>query len=107
MTEKHKLEDMRMILKERFRVTHDLPGVFFDPKAMLDDGAEKTAVENHTNNLWNFMLSKEDFKFKSIQDILTELDSCQTKTALDIKELNHRTKHLMGKHYMYILFTDG
>ena len=97
MTEQHKLEDMRMILKERFRVKHDLPGVFFDPKAMMEDDTERTAVENHITTLWNFMLSKDDFEFKSIQDILNDLDTCQTKNAGDIKELKVRTKVLMGK----------
>ena len=98
MTEQHKLEDMRNILKERFRITHDLPGVFFDPKARMDEDNERTAVENHLTTLWNFMLSKDDFEFKSIQDILNDLDTCQTKNAGDIEQLKDRTKDLMGKN---------
>ena len=97
MTEQHRLEDMRMILKERFRVKHDLPGVFFDPKAMMDDDAERTAVENQTTTLWKFMSSKDDFEFKSFQDILKDLDTCQTKNAGDIEELKDRTKVLIGE----------
>ena len=97
MTEQHRLEDMRMILKERFRVKHDLPGVFFDPKAMMDDDAERTAVENQTTTLWKFMSSQDDFEFKSIQDILKDLDTCQTKNAGDIEELKDRTKVLIGE----------
>ena len=99
MTELHKLEDMRTNLKERFRVKHDLPGVFFDPKAMMDNDAERIAVENHTTTLWNFMLSKDDFEFKSIQDVLNDLDTCQTKNAGDIEELKDRTKVLIGEFY--------
>ena len=98
MTELHKLEDMRAILKERFRVKHDLPGVFFDPHAMMEDDAERTAVENHLTTLWNFMQSKGDFEFKSIQDILNDLDTCQTKNAGDIEVLKDRTNDLMGKN---------
>ena len=97
MTELHKLEDMRTILKERFRVKHDLPGVFFDPHAMMEDDTERIAVENHLTTLWNFMLSKDDFEFKSIQDILNDLDTCQTTNAGDIEELKVRTKVLIGK----------
>ena len=97
MTEQHRLEDMRMILKERFRVKHDLPGVFFDPKAMMDDNAERTAVENQTAMLWKFLSSQDDFEFKSIQDILKDLDTCQTKNAGDIEELKDRTKVLIGE----------
>ena len=97
MTELHKLEDMRKILKERFRVKHDLPGVFFDPHAMMEDDTERIGVENHLTTLWNFMLSKDDFEFKSIQDILNDLDTCQTKYAGDIDKLKERTKVLIGK----------
>ena len=88
---------MRNILKERFRVKHDLPGVSFYPKANMDDVTERTAIENQTTTLWNFMLSKDDFEFKSIQDILNDLDTCQTKNAGDIKELKERTKVLIGE----------
>ena len=89
---------MRNMLKERFRVKHDLPAVFFDPKARMDDVSDRTAMENQTTALWNFMLSKDDFEFKSIQDILNDLDTCQTKNAGDIKVLKDRTKDLMGKN---------
>ena len=98
MTELHKLEDMRRILKERFRVNHDLPGVFFDPNAIMDDVAEKTAIENHTKTLWNFMLTKEDFEFKSIQDFSIELETCQNKSAEDTVKLESKTNELMGKY---------
>ena len=64
---------------------------------MMEDDAERIAVENHLNTLWNFMQSKDDFEFKSIQDILNDLDTCQTKNAGDIKVLKDRTKDLMGK----------
>ena len=97
MTEQHQLESMRTILKERFRVKHDLPGVFLDAEARMDDVTERTAVENHMTTLWNFMLSKDDFEFKSIQDILIDLDTCQTKNAGDIEELKERTKVLIGE----------
>ena len=88
---------MRTILKERLRVKHDLPGVFFDAEARMDEVNERTAVEKHTNALWNFMLSKDDFEFKSIQDILNDLVTCQTKNAGDIEELKERTKVLIGE----------
>ena len=94
---------MRNMLKERFRVKHDLPAVFFDPKARMDDVSDRTAMENQTTALWNFMLSKDDFEFKSIQDILNDLDTCQTKNAGDIKELKERTKVLIGERYSLLV----
>ena len=98
---------MRNILKERFRVTHELPGVFFNPKARMEDVNERTAVESHMTALWNFMSSTKNFEFKDIEDILNDFDTCQTKTAGDIEELKERTKvligelcSLLGQHYL-------
>ena len=88
---------MRNILKERFRVTHELPGVFFNPKARMEEVNERTAVENHMTTLWNFMSTTKNFEFKDMEDIFNDFDTCQTKTAGDIEELKVRTKVLMGK----------
>ena len=88
---------MRNILKERFRVTHELPGVFFNPKARMEEVNERTAVENHMTALWNFMSSTKNFEFKDIEDILNDFDTCQTKNAGDIEELKERTKVLIGE----------
>ena len=89
---------MQNILKERFRLKRDLPGVFFDPKARMDEVTEKLLVEKYTTQLWNFMLTKEDFEFKSIQDILIELDTCQTKSAEDVKKLGVITNELLSEY---------
>ena len=37
MSEAGKLEDMKRALKEKFNVIQDLPGVFFDPFAEMED----------------------------------------------------------------------
>ena len=79
-------------------MTHDLPGVFFDPKARMDEVTEKLLVEKYTTQLWNFMLTKEDFEFKSIQDISIELETCQDKSAEDTVKLESKTNELMGKY---------
>ena len=80
MTESIKLAYMREILKEKFQVTHDLPGVFFDPHALMHNDQEKIAVENHTSALWNFAKTKEDFGLKSIEDVLEQLYFYQKQT---------------------------
>ena len=82
MTESIKLAYMRDIIKEKFQVTHDLPGVFFDPHAVMDDDLEKSAVEKHISVLWNFAMTKEDFKLKSVQDLLQDLAFSQKQTKI-------------------------
>ena len=98
-TEQHTLEAMRNILNERFRVTHEIPGVFFNSKARMEDVNERTAVESQMTALWNFMSTAKNFEFKDMEDILNDFDTCQTKTAGDIEELKERTKVLIGELY--------
>ena len=71
---------------------------FLDPNAMMDDVAERTAIQKHTKTLWNFMLTKEDFEFKSIQDFSIELETCQNKSPEDTVKIENKTNELMGKY---------
>ena len=82
MTESFKLDNMNEVLKEKFQVTHDLPGVFFDPHAVMDNDDERSAVEKHISVLWDFAVTKEDFEFKSVQDIQMDLDFCHKETKI-------------------------
>ena len=77
---------MNKALKEKFGITQDLLGVFFDPFAEMDDVFQKQEVEKHLSILWNFTQSKDDFKFRSIDDVLKDLDISQTKTVALRKE---------------------
>ena len=79
MTETRKLEDMKRSLKEKFNVTQDLQGVFFDPFAEMEDNLQKTEVEKHISTLWKFIEAKDDFKLRSIEDLLNDFGVCQTK----------------------------
>ena len=73
---------MNEVLKERLLVTHDLPGVFFDQNAEMDNDDERSAVEKHLSILWDFAMTKEDFSLKSVQDVLQDLAFYQKQTKI-------------------------
>jgi len=61
-------------LKEHFVVLEDIPCVFIDSHAHLDDDGEKMAFDRETEKLWEFINITEPFEFLSFQDILDKLD---------------------------------
>ena len=73
---------MNEVLKEKFQVTHDLPGVFFDPHAVMDNDDERSAVEKHISVLWDFAITKKDFELKSVQDFLQDIAFYQKQTKI-------------------------
>ena len=73
---------MNEVLKERLLMTHDLPGVFFDQHAEMDNDDERSAVEKHISILWDFAMTKEDFSLKSVQDVLQDLAFYQKQTKI-------------------------
>ena len=70
---------MKKALKERFNVSQDLKGVFFDPFAEMEDNLQKTEAEKHISTLWSFIEAMKDFKLRSIEDLLNDFGVCQTK----------------------------
>ena len=109
INESVKLNDMRNILKEKFQVTQDLPGVFFDPFAQMDNDLERKAVEKHTSALWNFAMEKADFEMKSIQDVVNDLYVCQKQSKnLASKNVNSLKTYLHNvNYYLFRYFFQG
>ena len=66
-----------------------MDGVFIDAFATYypEDENQQVAFVRETAKLWDFISSKGNFTFKSIQDILDELHVCQEETAKDIEML--------------------
>ena len=73
---------MNEVLRETFQLTQNLPGVFFDPYAVVDNDDERSAVEKHISALWDFAMTKEDFELKSVQDVLQDLAFSQKQTKI-------------------------
>ena len=76
------MDNINEVLKEKFQVAHDLPGVFFDQDAEMDSNDERESVEKHVSSLWDFAISKEDFELKSVQDVLQDLAFYQKQTKI-------------------------
>ena len=86
---------MNEILKEKFQLNHDLPGVFFDQDAEMDNDDERKSVEKHVSALWKFAMTKEDFELKSVQDVIQERAFYQKQTKiLHSKNVRFCTKHI-------------
>ena len=88
-TEDWKINDMNEQLKVKFHIDQDLDGVFIDSwaKKFPNDVSQQEAFTRETSKLWEFFSSKNQFEFKSIQDILDELHKCQGETHDAIEEL--------------------
>lgn len=81
ITEEWKIKDVNAALKKNLRVPHDLDGVFIDSYYYPDSEQEAEAFNRETTKLWDFFSNKEQFTFKSMQDILDELHECKEETA--------------------------
>ena len=85
---------MNEVLKEKFQLNHDLPGVFFDQDAEMDNDDERKSVEKHVSALWKFAMTKEDFELKAVQDVIQERAFYQKQTKI----LHSRNVSFLAKH---------
>ena len=92
-------------LKDRFHLDKNLDAVFIDSYAKqdwnLNDPMQQDAFERESLKLWNRLNDLSEFEFKSIQDVIEELNQCNAElnclsgeveasiSALQ-KEMNHR-----------------
>ena len=91
---------MNEVLIEKFQLTHDLPGVFFDQHAEMDNDDERSAVEKYLSILWDFAMTKEDFSLKSVQDVLQDLAFYQKQTKiLSSKNVSYNTPSVVLCQY--------
>jgi len=72
--------DKNQQLKERFHVKTDLKAVFIDSYAKqdwnLNDALQQEAFNRESKKLWENLNELNDFEFKSIQDVIEELNQC-------------------------------
>jgi hypothetical protein len=74
-------DEMNRQLKEKFHVEKDLEAVFIDSWAKQDwnlgDTTQQVAFNRETTKLWNIFSENTKFEFKTIQDIIDELNDCR------------------------------
>ena len=107
ITEASKIEDYNRQLKENLHIPVTLDGVFIDAYATRypEDENQQVAFQRETAKLWDFISSKGNFTFKSIQDILDELHVCKEETAKDIAMLKKENED--RKEEIYDLGEDA
>ena len=73
--------EMNRQLKEKFHLQTDLEAVFIDAYAKqpwnINDQSQQEAFDRETENLWNLYHLLPNFDFKSIEDILEELNEAK------------------------------
>ena len=74
--EKYYYREINGQLHEKFGVGFDLPIVFIDSysqtKGHIDDLTEQMYYDVETSKLWEFATQHDDFRFKTIDEILIE-----------------------------------
>lgn len=82
-TEQWWTDQMNQQLEEKFHIGIELEAVFIDSWAKqdwnLNDLCQQEAFDRETNKLWNLFNNLPDFEFKSIEDVLNELNECKAE----------------------------
>ena len=80
-------------LKARFHVEKNLEAVFIDSwsqqPGFLDDELQQVAFQRETKKLWDRISAMDAFEFKSIQDVIEELDECNKLLDGSIEQLQN------------------
>merc|ERR1711860_452944 len=78
-------------LQARFHVEKNLTAVFIDSWSQksfnLDDELQQVAYQRETKKLWDTFSAMDGFKFKSIQDVIEELNECNQRLDGSIEQL--------------------
>ena len=90
-TESWWTEEKNKQLQERFHVTKNLTAVFIDSWSQkpwnLEDELQQVAFQRETKKLWEAFSVMDTFEFKTIQDVIEELDECKRIMEGSIEQL--------------------
>merc|ERR1719167_379405 len=88
-------EEMNRQIEERWHIGFELPIVFIDSwsqkKPHDEDPTEQKYFTNETQKLWDFAISKGDFKFRNIDEVIDENEELHKEND----ELRSENKVLM------------
>ena len=91
-------EDMNQQLREKFHINRTLEAVFIDSYAKqewnLDDALQQEAFTRETTKLWNLYSNNSKFEFKTIQDIIDELNECKLENQCLTGEIQDELQRL-------------
>ena len=93
-TESWWTDQMNAQLKEKFHLENDLQAVFIDSWAKqewnLADALQQEAFDRETAKLWEIFSSNSKFEFKTIQDVIDDLNQCQQENECLTGEIQEK-----------------
>jgi len=92
---------MNKALQAKSHLRRNLTAFFIDSFAKmpfnLNDPVQQAAFDKETDRLWNTAFTFDPFEFHTIEDVLNDLDKCQTTLDTDIAELKAGLKEVDTK----------
>jgi len=90
-TEEWWTKDKNEALRKEYHLDHDLDAVFIDSWAKqdwnLDDQTQQDAFNRETEKLWEYAKTNKPFAFRTIEDVLDDLNQCTQTLEGDIADL--------------------
>ena len=90
--------EMNTQLKEKFHLENDLQSVFIDSWAKqewnLGDTLQQEAFDRETTKLWEIVSSNGKFEFKTIEDVINDLNHCQEENECLKGEIQEKLTQL-------------
>jgi len=90
-TEEWWINDKNENLRELFHLDHNLTAVFIDSYAKhghnVEDDTQQEYFNRETAKLWELTNSLPSFAFRTLEDVLADLDTCTRTLEGDIAEL--------------------
>jgi len=84
-------KDKNEHLRRDYHLDHDLDAVFIDSWAKqewnIPDTIQQEAFDRETEKLWKYAMNNTPFAFRTIEEVLADLDECQRTLEGDIAEL--------------------
>ena len=100
--------EMNTQLKDKFNVDKELEAVFIDSWAKqewnLDDNLQQEAFSREASKLWNIFSNNSKFEFKTIEDIIEELNECKLENDCLNGKIQQQISNLTSQ--MTILKTE-
>ena len=90
-TESWWIEEKNKQIQARFHIEKDLDAVFIDSWSQqtwnLEDQLQQIAFQRETKKLWDSFSVMDNFEFKTIQDVIEELQECNKLLDGSIEQL--------------------
>jgi len=94
-------KEMNKAIQAKSHLSRNLTAFFIDSYAKMpfniNDPVQQKAFDRETERLWNTAIASNSFEFHTIEDVLKDLDKCQTTLDNDIADLKAGLKEVDTK----------